>query len=214
MDWNIQRRTVLWNYGQLGIPIGGVYSLDGTPYVVGDFSVSQTMVHRRIWAAVFSIPDADSYPQYDAAVIVTNPDAERRIAAWTTRVNQGLLDVPGTANQSDNEGFLTDSPPFDVVEDAFRDTDKCNLPNSSLGARVLSFQVASKNVDQSLRRVYRCTMWPILLTSACSRIRLEVSRFGGQNSNPYNALIGNTGASFTGYLAGALIVQSQLRPFS
>lgn len=209
MDWDVQRRTVFWPYTAFGFPNSDGYL---RPATVGDFNVNPTLLFRKIWACVFSVPDADSYTQYRSQILVTTAGTEKPLLSWTTRNNQGFADVPGNSSTSDNDAFLRMAPPFAVMQDGFGDNDKGPLPACGPDARVMSFQAGSKSSAQSARPIYRCTMFPIRLTTACTRIRLIVSDFAPQNSNPYSLVSGNTGSSLTGYVAAAIMVQSQLRP--
>lgn len=208
MDWDVQRRTVVLRYESTGFLNGALYG----QATVGDFNTNPTLMFRKIWACVFSLPDADSYPQYRSQILVTTAGTEKPLLSWTTRNNQGFADVPGNSTVGDNDAFLRMAPPFSVLQDGFQDNDKGPLPTCGPDARVMSFQFGSKASAQSARPIYRCTMFPIRLTTACTRVRLVVSDIFGQNSNPVSPSFGNTGNSFTGYIAAGIMVQSQLRP--
>lgn len=210
MDWDIQQRSVVLRYDTTGFTNGALYG----QAVVGDFGVNPTLLHRKIWCAVFSVPDADSYAQYRSTLFVTAGGTEKPLVSWFTRNNQGLLDVPGNANTLDNDQFARISAPFSVLQDGFGDVDKGPIPACGPDARVMAFQVGSKSAVQSSRPIFRATMFPVRITSAATRIRLVVSDVFGNNSSstPPSPSVGNTGNSFTGYVVGALVVQSQLRP--
>lgn len=212
MDWDIQRRSVLWNYGAFGFP-NGIGYVSGSPAIVADLTVPPSLVYRHLWAFAFAIPDGDSYCQYDASIIVTNGDAERKFVSWTTRTNQGVLDVPGGLVTADNESHIRFMPPFCAWQDAFGDADKSGVVSAGPDARMFQFQVGSKSGAQSDRPVYRCIAQRIDLSTSCRRIRMEITNFAPQNSNPYSLISGNTGGSFTGWFAAGLQVKSQLRPY-
>jgi hypothetical protein len=210
MDWDIQRRSVLWRYGDSGFPAGIGY-LNGSPAIVADLTVPPSLVYRHMWAFAFAIPDEDSYAQYDASIIVTNGDADRRFLSWTTRTNQGVLDIPGQTYNTDNESHISFMPPFSAWQDGFSDPDKSGLITSGQDARMFAFQTETKQSVQSNRPVYRCIAQRIDLTTSCRRIRMEISNFYPQNAAAPSS--GQTGLSATGWFAAGLQVKSQLRPY-
>jgi hypothetical protein len=207
MDFDIQSKTVIWSYTDMGLP--GPSGTNSEPNAtVAEFSLPRTFVYRRIWAVAFAVPTGDSYPQYTGRISAFNKSSSaQNVIAWRTRHNQGLSDVAPFLNTA--EGHASFAPPFCAIEDVFSPPDLGFSLHAGSDARVLAFQIRPMTDPQAIRSVFRATVYPIHVTSEMESIRFRIENFFGQNS------VGSpSGTSFDGYLCAGMIVQSQLRPFS
>lgn len=207
MDFNIQSKTVIWSYTDMGLP-GPSGTNSERQATVADFSVPRTFVYRRIWALAFAVPTGDSYPQYTGRVAGFNKSSSAQdVIAWRSRHNQGLSDVGPFFNTAENHASF--APPFFAIEDVFSAPDLGFSLHAGSDARVLAFQIQPRTDAQENRSVFRATVYPIHVTSEMERVTFSIEDFFGQND-----INSPSGTSLDGYLCAGIIVQSQLRPFS
>lgn len=191
MDLDIQRRSVCIRYD--GTPLWPAATVDGEA-VLANFSVPRNLPYRRLWCAVFAIPDSDGEPTFSSQLIARNSaGSEQVVMEWVTNYQ-----TPSLPDQNGwNDALVQFRPPFGVTQEA-GDPDKSSAPHAgACDARVaqwIHYGTPNSNV--------RLTMFPMEFTAGWEALRLRIFGFSLNGAkNP------------SGNIYAATMIQSQLRPY-